>query len=125
MIAPDEKICPMCGETIKAVALKCRHCGEALDPGSNPSGQQQIEEAAKLLLRERHDKLTALQIFLTGLIGCFAPIVAIYGTFFLLMRPYPFPRKGLAIAGTVLHWIWTVLLILAVMSGQFPDQAVH
>ena len=26
----DEKSCPMCAETIKAAALKCRHCGSLL-----------------------------------------------------------------------------------------------
>ncbi|MBP90302.1 MAG: hypothetical protein CMJ64_26955 [Planctomycetaceae bacterium] len=83
----------------------------------DPVDQARIEEAAKRLVKEKQDKSTALQLFLTGLIGCFAPILAIYGLVFLLRRPHPFPRKGLAIAGTVLHFIWSGLLVLSILMS--------
>jgi rubredoxin len=120
----DRRPCPMCGEMIVASALKCRFCGEIFDESLAASEQRRtgrttaesVEEMARRLIEEKQNKSTAIQIFVTSILGCFAPIVLIYGIVFLLRRPYSFPCKGLAIAGTVIHGFWTALLILTIIA---------
>ena len=75
----------------------------------SPEMQARIQAEARRLVQEGKDKDTSWQLLATGLIGCFSPILAIYGIIFLLRRPHQFPLKSLAIAGTVLHCIWAVL----------------
>jgi ssDNA-binding Zn-finger/Zn-ribbon topoisomerase 1 len=43
-----QKLCPYCGETIKAIATKCKHCGEFLERAS----RQQSDRAGRLGLAE-------------------------------------------------------------------------
>jgi hypothetical protein len=108
-LGADEKACPVCGERIKQSARKCRHCGEMLE--GSPVDDERVKEEAKRLVREQQDGSTSLQLLVTGILGCFSPILAIYGLIFLVRRPYSFPRKPLAVIGTVLHCFWTLILI--------------
>lgn len=90
---------------------------------SGPLDQRAIEEAARQMVREQQDRTTSWQLLATGVIGCMSPILAIYGVIFLLRRPYSFPLKGLAIAGTVLHCLWTLLLVGMVALGALAGRA--
>lgn len=36
MVDPSERACPLCAETIKAAAVKCRHCGSAITAPRRP-----------------------------------------------------------------------------------------
>ncbi|MBW3539867.1 MAG: hypothetical protein KY476_06325 [Planctomycetes bacterium] len=106
--------CPVCGEMIVASAAVCRFCGEVFD--ESIAGHSR-ERSAEALAQEKQDSQTSLLLLITGIIGCFSPILAIYGIVFLSKRSHDFPRKGLAIAGTVLHCLWSVFLIYYLSQG--------
>jgi hypothetical protein len=103
----------MCGEMIQKDAIKCRFCGEIFDPVLKRASLAQGPAAAA-----KQDNTTPILIFVTSLIGCFSPIIAIYGTVWLVNRPYPFKYKGLAIAGTAIHWFWTLIMVAGFVLGS-------
>lgn len=109
----DRKPCPKCGEMIALNALKCRFCGEIFDPLLAAAERNRGAGDSR---EHSQDKTNAIVIFVTSILGCFSPIVAIYGIVFLMRRPYSFPYKGLAIAGTIIHCVWTAVLILRIAS---------
>lgn len=109
--------CPYCAEPIEGMPTECPYCGSDLTT-TVPS--RQVDRGARSRgdreKKEKKDSSDAIALFVTGLLGCFSPICAIFGTVFLVKRPYPFRNKGLAIAGTILHWFWTVVLIAVIVS---------
>lgn len=114
----DEKSCPMCGRVVKGRALKCRFCGEFFDESGEFGNAVWGTRSPLRVNGERLDSTTAVQILFSAFFPCFAPIVAVYGLVFLTKRRYPFPNKNLAVAGTILHWIWMAAGLVYLFGWQ-------
>jgi len=51
----ETKICPYCGEEIKAIAIKCKHCGSMLTDSGVPTGDITPETQVKLALANKYE----------------------------------------------------------------------
>jgi len=77
-----------------------------------PEMEELIKKKTIEVIKQGRQKENALFIFILGLVGCGAPIVAIYGLIYLLIHREVFQRKTLAIIGTIIAWLWTILFTM-------------
>jgi hypothetical protein len=116
----DMKACPVCGERIKSIAVKCRFCGTefgTVDPLSRHDLHARIERE-KAVKAVRNGAVT---IFVLSVIGLLAPIMAIVALSWVLPK-----RKQLKQAGPVylilgysalgLSVIYSLMMVLMMVS---------
>lgn len=122
------KPCPVCGETILAVAVKCRYCGEYLDP--QLKRQQTSGSAVDRMLAPVGRPVSAIaagylaMFSIVPAFGFFAALPAALCGFHALRKIKQDPSltgKGRAwfgiIMGVPLTLLWGILLVVLIVGA--------
>lgn len=89
----DTKRCPACGESIKAIALRCRYCGQDFDT-VDPLTVRDLKERVRSEDARGIVQNATVALFVVSLVGCLAPIALVAGLAIVLPNRRLLARSG-------------------------------
>jgi hypothetical protein len=122
----ENKPCPVCGNSILAVALRCRFCGTTFDT-ARPQDHAEFSQEAARKMREPSLRKTAVWILILGLIPFTAPFTAIFGGIWYMknkrdLAAMPIVSRALSLIGLCVGAGQTILMIVLIVLFSLFQQ---
>lgn len=118
----DTKTCPVCGEKIKAIALRCRYCRTDFDT-VDPLTVKDLGRRAQKQENLQSLRSSVTGLFICSLIGCLAPLVLLIALVWFLPKRQAVARAGplytvLGYCAILVTAIYNLLIVCFLLFGE-------